>query len=52
MSALLRVCMDTLSAGREPLEDGFAAWGGRGLVDRILAKEVPPPATPSGKTTK
>ncbi len=52
MSTVLRVRMDSLSAGREPLEDGSAAWGGRGLIDTILTREVPPTCHPLGADNK
>ena len=52
MSMLLRVRMDAMSAGREPLGDEYAGWGGRGLIDKILTNEVAPTCHPLGSENK
>jgi aldehyde:ferredoxin oxidoreductase len=46
--ALLRVNMGERTARREPLPDEWLTIGGRGLIARIVLKEVPPAAAPLG----
>ncbi len=49
---LLRVTMDRLTAGREPMPEAYAGWGGRGLSAAILTGEVPPTCDPLGPHNK
>ncbi|MDP2662732.1 MAG: aldehyde ferredoxin oxidoreductase N-terminal domain-containing protein, partial [Dehalococcoidia bacterium] len=46
---ILRIDMEELSIRREPVPVRWSAWGGRGLIGRIMAAEVPPACEPLGR---
>ncbi len=49
---ILRVDMSSLAIRREPVPAEWAAWGGRGLIGRIMAAEVPATCEPLGESNK
>ncbi|MDO8472274.1 MAG: aldehyde ferredoxin oxidoreductase N-terminal domain-containing protein, partial [Dehalococcoidia bacterium] len=45
---ILRIDMESLSIRREPVPASWSSWGGRGLIGRIMATEVPAVCEPLG----
>ena len=49
---ILRVDMNELKIRREPVPPEWAAWGGRGLIGKIMMAEVPPFCEPLSGANK
>lgn len=49
---ILRVNMSDLRAEREEIPEPYQEWAGRGLVAKVLEREVPPTCHPLGRANK